>query len=960
MNTVVRWSAAKGLGRIVMRLDFEQADETIEYIVDSMDDISSDRPWHGGCLALAELAKRGLLLPSRLKKVVDLITKKALVYEVQKGYHISGTNVRDAACYVCWAFARAYTADSLKEFVPALACSLLETACFDREVNCRRAAAAAIQEHVGRQGQFPLGIDIVNIANFFSLSSRNESYLTVASKIAMLKEEYRISLIDHLIKTKVCHVLPELRSLSCRSLALLIQHPTAFYHCSNVILPTLIEQSLSAEVAVRHGSVCAISSIVSVYGKIYSGNEEWMTLNLSEDLQKEIRNVVPRIEKNRLYRGGGGEIVRNASCSLIAEIASASKWQLSDLAVKRYQQTVSECMSHLTESVQVSAANAFMELSRHRFNKEFGLQTAISILRGLIDDETLNIAARRGYALCLGLVPMEVLIERCDEIISALCAEIIGQNHPKNCSLRDGQARRNAVISVGLAVERLIEHCKNNLSVEDQLKALRLVPWEKLFKSLIIASNDYEVDRRGDVGSWIRDVVAQYMTVLIINVTYQLNDFDIFKPGNTCFAESSPSDYFDGFFKSILRLSVEKLDRTRSRSCFLAYSIISSYTSKKSLNEFSAWEIYNRTLVQPGDQEKDKKQETLVLGSSLWEPQHLSHLRKIFCVFDNTSKDMWSIVEVLRGTDKSDEHIYDDVKKTKAVPGASYAEANMSGSLAAAKAAAMSEWGNASRTFKRMVPLLEHAFYRCDILCGLILSVGGLSESVSTESSLALISFLNDKDVAYDVKLDISKQLLEMLQSSAGIRKWESAERQYVYDRTTRCPPTGLTFLSPRVVVPLMKTVLTVTTRTTCCQELLSSFHEAAQGVALISTNVSVLITAVRLFGAILMFQSCSSAKNTNKQELASLIHLLGHSFPKVREAASQEMYSWVISENPDGLHGLSQDQLNEIAETLTSVPWTTMSTDMIGDDNEAISNDIVEAQKKLFADLNLNDHKTE
>lgn len=42
---------------------------------------------------------------------------KALTYEEKRGACSVGTNVRDAACYVCWAFARAYEPQELKPFV---------------------------------------------------------------------------------------------------------------------------------------------------------------------------------------------------------------------------------------------------------------------------------------------------------------------------------------------------------------------------------------------------------------------------------------------------------------------------------------------------------------------------------------------------------------------------------------------------------------------------------------------------------------------------------------------------------------------------------------------------------------------------------------------------------------------------------------------------------------------------
>ena len=140
---MVRWSAAKGIGRITSRLTLEMADEIIEEIIDILEgEPNNVHFWHGAQLTLAELGRRGLLLPGRLKEVVPLL-RKALLFEKNQGMYTTGSNVRDAACYVAWAFARAYDPEVLKPHVLDLARTLLTVCLYDKERHCRCAAAAA-------------------------------------------------------------------------------------------------------------------------------------------------------------------------------------------------------------------------------------------------------------------------------------------------------------------------------------------------------------------------------------------------------------------------------------------------------------------------------------------------------------------------------------------------------------------------------------------------------------------------------------------------------------------------------------------------------------------------------------------------------------------------------------------------------------------------------------------------
>jgi len=143
-DSVVRWASAKGIGRITDRLPQSMGDEIVGSILELFSGGEGDGAWHGGCLALAELARRGLLLPERLPKVIPVVVE-SLLYDERRGAHSVGTHVRDAACYVCWSFARAYNPSTMTPYMNQLATSLLIMAVFDREINCRRAAAAAIQ-----------------------------------------------------------------------------------------------------------------------------------------------------------------------------------------------------------------------------------------------------------------------------------------------------------------------------------------------------------------------------------------------------------------------------------------------------------------------------------------------------------------------------------------------------------------------------------------------------------------------------------------------------------------------------------------------------------------------------------------------------------------------------------------------------------------------------------------------
>lgn len=65
----------------------EFGDEVASSILSVFEGVSaSETTWHGGCLALAELARRGLLLPPRLPSTAGIV-EKGLLYDVRRGTH---------------------------------------------------------------------------------------------------------------------------------------------------------------------------------------------------------------------------------------------------------------------------------------------------------------------------------------------------------------------------------------------------------------------------------------------------------------------------------------------------------------------------------------------------------------------------------------------------------------------------------------------------------------------------------------------------------------------------------------------------------------------------------------------------------------------------------------------------------------------------------------------------------
>lgn len=811
-DTVVRWSAAKGIGRITSRLTYTLSDEVLSSVLELFSPGEGDGSWHGGCLALAELARRGLLLPISLPKVLPVVIK-ALHYDIRRGPHSVGSHVRDAAAYVCWAFGRAYSHTDMKNILGQLAPHLLTVACYDREVNCRRAAAAAFQENVGRQGNYPHGIDIVNTADYFALSSRVNAYLHVAASIAQY-DGYLYPFMEELLYNKICHWDKGLRELASNALSVLVKYDPEY--SANFILEKLIPCTLSSDLCMRHGATLATGELVLALHKC--------SYALSTDKQKQIAGVVPAIDKARLYRGKGGEIMRSAVSRFI-ECISIAQISLTEKIKRSLLDTLNENLRHPNSHIQ----NVAVEALKHfvpRLSKITDKGVDDITLKYLQQLTDANVAVRRGSALAIGSLPYEFLATKWKFVLPKLCSACAVEDNPEE---RDAEARVNALKGLISVCETLskTKECSELHSDEDST-SLYLMIKNEVMQSLFRALEDYSVDNRGDVGSWIREAAM----IGLERCTYIL-----------CKRDSS-----------VLQSKSQGIESGEQNKGYVLEN-----DQMQSLFDANLAETLVGGIVKQAVEKMDKIRE--IAAKVL---QRILYNETIFVPFLPHREILEEVV--------SNE---EDVK-----------------------------WAVPTFSYRRFVKLLKLNCYSKHVLSGLVISVGGLQESLRKTSLDALLKYLQateekDKCGRMSREFSLCEDIIWVLQK---------------YKR------------SDRVIIPTLKTIeilfskrvfLNMEAQTPIfCAGVLESLAIELKG----SKDFSKLYAGIGILGYI-----ASITEPINIESFSQLLTFLSHRYPKIRKACAEQVYL-VLLQNGDLV---PEDKLEKALEIISETCWE-------GDNEEA------------------------
>lgn len=493
-----RWSAAKGIARIASRLPKDLASEIVSSVFASLENRDSETLLHGSCFALAELGRRGTLLPEQLPKVVATVVP-CLVFEEHLGRVSIGSNVRDAACYVCWTLSRSYDPCHLAPFGDAIAGTLVSVALFDREVMCRRAAAAAFQECVGRLGTFPHGIEIVTLINYFSLSMVQHCYLSLSLQVAELRDYTQVLLL-HLVEKKSGHCDPSIRLLCSQALFKLTPYDPGFVR--ETCVPKLLAALESRDLDAKLGALRCIGEVVHSLVELGQRSGQTVDEALGESAVKVLRELPSKYEEAKVLSSLGADQIKESLCFLIHKLANIhfpihESWSV----FEQWLSVTVNCLYRDDSSLRTSACVALASLIEEYCVEKSDVCNKI-VMQHFEGLNSSTEGVRCNFIYALGSLPGFLHRRYFRDILDRLTARATSEG------AEYADSKEEAV----LALARVCASCEEGHLTQPQVEAL--------LEILVRGMDDYTVcPRRGDAGANVRKACMAAFKELICHLT---------------------------------------------------------------------------------------------------------------------------------------------------------------------------------------------------------------------------------------------------------------------------------------------------------------------------------------------------------------------------------------------------------------------------------------------------------
>lgn len=112
---------------------------------------------------------------------------------------------------------------------------------------------------------------------------------------------------------------------------------------------------LDPTLEVRHGAIVAVAEMLPALAS--SG------IALAPERQHAVADIIDAVDAARLYRGKGGELMRESVCMLIARISKV-KMPLQEAHHTKVLETIDDNLKHPLQSIQMAAVAALFGYTR--------------------------------------------------------------------------------------------------------------------------------------------------------------------------------------------------------------------------------------------------------------------------------------------------------------------------------------------------------------------------------------------------------------------------------------------------------------------------------------------------------------------------------------------------------------------------------------------------------------------
>ncbi|KAG9120785.1 hypothetical protein FRC07_003586, partial [Ceratobasidium sp. 392] len=385
-------------------------------------------------------------------------------------------------------------------------------------------------------GSIPHGIDVLRATDFYAVSIRRNAFLVAAPQVAVFPE-YQQPLIDHVMQVTLRHWDSKMRTLGAQAL-----RGMCAVDMKSLGTKTAAQLALAAGLMSSQGLRLRSMDTNDVHGALLGLSEIAKSFNergLKEERLQCFKylSVLP----SSAYQKFRGDFIVEGACLLVAESVSVEALSLPPIdGVPNWRQIViNSGMKHQNETVQAAATLALAAISEL-------VDCALEVRDFAREFQTKNAspATQCSISRAFGALAYDKFGNGLNDAVECLIGGLTAnsENYSKTV-----ETRRNSITSLADIVTRVMRASPSLLSSS----------MSEIYAVILSGLEDYAVDQRGDVGSWVR--IASLRAIASVSEALFLRKNDLAN-----FEDYLPHATWYNAIGGVLKQGAERLDSVRT------------------------------------------------------------------------------------------------------------------------------------------------------------------------------------------------------------------------------------------------------------------------------------------------------------------------------------------------------------------------------------------------------------